>query len=184
MVPVHTGVSLNLVQDYLEVARAAAAILGPSGSPLAGPHGHPGLHNAVFTVLSMELLYSYLAVEAFLALAETEAGLGAREPGLAPRLDALCAAWASVPIAEADPDLEADLRVLDRDASVLLGRGHASNGERESAIRDLLAGSSTERYADVAERTLRHLLKLRGAPQPDWLTRNVLLDLRASLVQR
>jgi hypothetical protein len=183
MIPAQAGVSLNLPQDYLEVARAAAAILGPPGSPLAGPHRHPGLHNAVFTVLTMELLYSYLAVEAFLARAESEAGLETREAGLAPRLDSLCAAWRALPIAEAEPGLEADLRVLDRDAGMLLPRGNASNCERESAIRDLLAGSSTERYANVAERTLRHLLKLRGARQPDWLTRNVLLDLRASLVQ-
>ena len=183
MLQPRAGVSLNLVQDYLEVARAAAAILGPPGSPIAGPHGHPGLHNAVFTVFSMELIYAYLALDAFLSQAEEETGPAHSAAGLAARLDALCSSWGGPSIAEADPALDADLRVLERDALLLMSRGTAPYLDREGEIRDLLGGSTTECYAEVAECALRHLIGLKGAPQPDWLSRNVLLDLRASLVQ-
>lgn len=181
MTPPEFGLALNLTQDYLEVARAAQAILGPSDGSLAGRHGHPGLHNAVFTVMSLNLLYSYLALDAFLSQGLAEA----KEPDVGGSLEErtrhLCTLWDVPWVDETDPSLAAGLRALETDADVLLPGGAETGDDRLEATRSLMQREHPLPYASVVEGVLKHLHRGRGGEPPRWLQRNVLLDLRAML---
>jgi len=59
----------NLTQDYLEVARAAITQIHgkvPKGEGGAEPPLSPELANAVFSVVSLTIVYSFLTLESFL----------------------------------------------------------------------------------------------------------------------
>lgn len=176
-----SGLALNLTQDYLEVARAAQAILGPSDESLAGRHGHPGLHNAVFTVMTLNLLYSYLALDAFLAQGLAEADEPDLGGGLEERTRHLCTLWDLPWVDEVDPRLAGGLRTLEADADVLLPGGAEAGEGRIAATRALMEREHPLPYASVAEDVLKHLHRGRADEAPRWLQRNVLLDLRAML---
>jgi hypothetical protein len=59
----------NLTQDYLEVARAALTQIHgkvPAGEEQAVPELSDELANAIFSVVSITIVYSFLALESFL----------------------------------------------------------------------------------------------------------------------
>jgi len=177
-----SSITYDLAHDYLEVARAAASVLGPPSGFSAGRHHHSGVHNAVYAVLSVSTIFSHMAVEAFVAQEEAKAGTAAPLRGLDDRIEALCR-WKGLPeLAQADPGLLKGLRALAADFADLM----ASDGQARSRPQDhaasLMARSEPLAYPAVAEAILRHLHGGEDGTMPPWLATNVLLNFRAFLV--
>lgn len=195
----------NLTQNYLEVARAALAPIHgkiPAGSETPPPSS--ALASAIFSVMSLTIVYSFLALESFLnsqlyRLWERRhdgspegnrflAALG-DEPDFVrlktnsavrevpERLKTLCKLLAYRPPHEAIPRTWNQLHQLVEASRHFVIHPYPDQEYFSKNMRRILLETESGAYVRVVEEVLTFLYQSSAKPVPSWVTKNELLEI-------
>ncbi|HEX3035036.1 MAG TPA: hypothetical protein VHT73_07855 [Thermodesulfobacteriota bacterium] len=199
--------TFNLTHSYLEVARAAAGPLPfvhSSGSldHVLKEHGHNPLANAILGIVSISVIYSYLAIEAhvnyqlyrlwerrhnesveskrFLQILGNEKSFNVyrghpKVRELPSRVKTLCTLMGYQKPQEAVPKIWQEFMELSRAARHFLVHPVPDPKGVQNNMKRILHDLPTGKWVDVATELIAFLYNQAGMEKPEWLIKNVLI---------
>jgi hypothetical protein len=200
--------SYGLTQCYLEVARGAMmSVHHPSltQKEFLETLGPNPLANAIFSLVSISVLYSYLAIESFINyqlycvwerrndgseesnrfsaifgnVAAFEAIKTHKKSGkLGERIKTLCGILGYQKPHDAIPNVWQDFKELVEVSRYFFVHPHPGKEHFQNHMGRIFTNSQAGKYAHVAEGLLKYLYRCSGKNPPDWLDRNRLLQFR------
>jgi len=195
----------NLTQSYLEIARAALTQIHgnvPAGEPAPEPSSE--LAGAVFSVMSMTIVYSFLALESFLnyqlyrlwqrrhdrseeaqrflqLLGDERDFIRLKKRSavreVPERLKTLCKLFAYPAPPEAMPEIWNKLRQLVEASRHFVIHPYPDEEYFGQNMRRIMLETESGAYVLVVEEVLTFLYKSSGSSVPSWVHRNELLEI-------
>jgi len=198
--------TFNLSQCYLEVARGVfVGFHHPAGNDFISKHRHNPLANATIAVLSVTIIYSYLALEAFVNYrlfrlwerrhdGSSEAGrflslLGdpaafeelrrhSKVRDLGSRFKTLCELRGYAKPHENDPTLWQEFKELVELSRHFLVHPNPGADSFQGHLTRIGLETVSGRYAQVAQRLMTFYYQQSGHTPPPWVMQNTLLRFR------
>ena len=203
-----SAIQYNLTQDYLEVARTALTQIHgkiPAGENEPTPPLSNELANAIFAVISITIVYSFLALESFLnyqlfrlwarrADSSEESNRFLSELGdvsefirlksndkvreVPARLKTVCRLLAYPPPHEAIPGTWQRLNDLVEASRHFVVHPFPDADYFNKNMRRMMTETTTGSYVRVVEEVISFLYTKGGKSVPAWVTRNQLIQFR------
>lgn len=191
---------------YLEMARAAMMSLHhPLRKEFVERYGESPVANVMFSIVSMTIIYSYLAIEAFangwlyqmwrdrdagsadarrfvevFGEVDTFEDLRRHDRGreLGSRVSALCDILAIRRLHDANPQLWQKFNDVVEQSRHCLVHITPSPERFRPLMKRIMEGTRSGEYYEVAQEMIGYFLAETGTEEPEWLKRNTLLDFR------
>jgi len=204
----HSTFTFRLTQCYLEVARSAMTSFHHPTLTLKKfleMLGHDPLTNAVFSAVSISVLYSYLSIESFVnyqlyriwerrndgspesdrflkiignVSAYQEIKTHRKVKELGERIKTVCDILGYRKPHEAIPTVWQDFKELIEVSRHFFVHPHPGKEHFQNNVERIFMQTQTKRYVHVAEELLKYLYQSGGKTPPDWLDRNRLLNFK------
>ena len=199
-------ITYNMTRCYLDVARGVFVSLHhPFGEEFISQHGHIPLANATIAVVSISIIYSYLALESFFNYrlyrlwerrhsGSPEAGRFHRLLGdapafeslrtnrtvseLGPRIRTVCEVMGFEEPHQRVPQLWQDFNDLVKRSRHFLVHPNPASEMFQAELQRIGEQTVSGKYVAVAEGLLTFYYSQGGQAPPAWVTRNTLLGFR------
>ncbi len=199
------GISLRISQCYLEVARAIfTSFSRPNEQDIEQKNLNEALHNAILSITTVTIIYSYMAIEAFVNfqfykvwnsrhngtvssdkflqkfgdVKKFEDLKNTNISNLGERIKEYCDVKGYIKIHKKDPKLWQDFKELVEDARHFLIHPFPDPTVVQQKFSTILSKTGMGKYVEVAEAILTHFYEEGRIPKPDWLKENKLIRIR------